>query len=249
MIFMQGYAVWQEGMRPRLDRGEVAGVPLVLLRAGRDGWLYCRWIRRLAANLYESGVRTIALSGAFPRQLLEGVPLRAVSPAPLRRAVIEPLLEVFCAQWGVKLSGAAVRLTGPGPDDDVYRIAGLLSRRARYVDVQLDRGSGDLRRMLLHEFGVAGSGGRIPAAEIVFGGEARGDVPALYVGPGCEKQSVAYEAAAAVQKELPAFAADEGLLSLLYAAGGLDAGEIQVKSVGPCLTPPQKLSIMQRDIL
>lgn len=232
---MQGYAIWQEGVRPRLDRGEVAGVPLFLLQAGRESRLSRRTISRLGRELYDRGARKLAFSDAFPRYLLREIPLRPVSPMPLRRALWIKLLNTFCAEREICLTGAAVCLTAPVPDRDVYRAAEWLCVHARYVDVHLDHGGEELRCTLLRQFGVTGSGGHRPALEVAFGGESRSGAPTLYLGERCERQSVSYELSPAWQAKLPVPTAEEGLLSLLFAGGGLRTEEIRVKSVGPML--------------
>lgn len=237
---MQGYAVWQPDVRPQVDVGEIAGMPLALLRAGKDGWMSRRVIRRMAGELYASGVREMAFADDFPRGLLDGIPLRPVDPLPLRRALLEPLLDAFCAAQGIVCPMAVACVTAVAPDREVYRAARVLCLRARHVDVRLSHGGEALRRTLLREYGVTGSGGQTPTLHIAFDGEVRSHVPTLYLGHGCQRQAVAYELSPALREELSPLQAGEGLVSLLFAAHRLSVEEIRVKTVGSMLDTTDK---------
>lgn len=226
---MRGYVLWQEGEKPHLERQEIAVVPLFLLRTGRNNRRNLRRLRRLTGELYRCGVREVALSGDVPREVAQAIPLRRVSPEGLRLGLLDKLVDAFCREQGICLSEAAVRLVSPGTDSRACQIARFLCERARYVEVQAGHGGEALRRMLLREYGV--SSGSLPAMEINFGEESGGEVPTLHLGRNCHRQQVCYDWPGGT---LP-LPVEEGLLSLLFAAGKLPLEEIEVKSIAPVL--------------
>lgn len=211
----------REDVPPRLRTLSVGGGSLWLLEGDLYGGLLSglrrrRWLRRLA----QLGVEQAALP---PGREADFAPLRPLSPASLRLALLEPLLDCLPAA-----SGDTVLLCAPVTTPTVCRTAERLLRRFRHVRLQTGPGEGDLARQLLRQWGL-GIGGGPAAVAVSFAGPCSA-APTLFLGPDCAaRQRVRYEwLSAPPVAELPP---EEPLLAALYQ---LDAGvsaTVVVKSV------------------
>ena len=216
---MYGYVV--EGQAGSMVCQQILGMWFWCLTLPAEG-VFCslrrrRWWRKLQS----AGVRRAVLPDHLTA---EGVRwgIEPVEVYTLRRALLPQILD-RCSS----LSGKSVRLAAPYVTVAVGEAAEVLAQRARYVDLQVERGGEALALHLQREFGLAVGAVGTVALTVDFGSGSLGR--SIYLGEDCAaRQQVVYHAeklaAAGIEPQ-------EQLLSALFGAGYLEKEEIQVKTI------------------
>ena len=216
---MYGYV--QEGREGSVEMRQIAGMWFCALTLPVGGSFLGLRRRSWWRKLQKQGVRRAVLPDHLTA---EGVRwgVEPVEVYSLRRAVLPQILD-RCPS----LSGKSVRLAAPYVTAAVGAAAEVLARRARYVDLQVERGGEALALHLQREFGLAVGAVGTVALTVDFGCGSIGRCIAL--GEDCAaRQQVVYHAeklaAAGIEVQ-------EQLLSALFGAGYLEKEEIQVKTI------------------
>lgn len=225
---MLGYLIWQEEGRPAvtLERRTIGGAVFLVLDArGRERRLRRR-IDRAVEEMARRGVRRWVVPENWPEAWR-----RSVAPVPvypLRRALLSQMLDCLCARQSLDLRNETALLSAPRADEPVRRAAELLSRRCRYLVLQMEGAEG-LYQDLWRRFGLSpgmGQGGK-PRLQVSFGEPLEG-IPALLLGPDCQqRQTVIYGLTACPEAPFPG----EQTAAALWSAGALSPEEIRVRAV------------------
>ena len=216
---MYGYVV--EGQAGSMVCRQILGMWFWCLTLPAGGTFLGLRRRRWWRKLQSAGVRRAVLPDHLT---VEGVRwgIEPVEVYSLRRALLPQLLDHCPA-----LTGKTVRLVAPYVTAAVGAAAGVLGRRARYVDLQVGRGGEALAAHLQRRYGLAVGAVGTVALTVDFGSGSLGRCIAL--GEDCAaQQQVVYhvEKLASVGVE-----PQEQLLSALFGAGYLEKEEIQVKTI------------------
>lgn len=217
-------------MRPQFFREEIGGVPFLALRCGMP---YNRWqrrrLRRALHKMTTQGVR----QAVVPPDLIpycQQAGIQPIEEAPLRVALMEQIIDRYCEQCGLDIHCSTVRLYGQGINHTVRQAAVLLVKKARYVELQLDKGQRELSEWLRWEYGLcAGNGGRGAILQICCHDDCESIIPTIWLGRNCEKrQRITYRLDRPWSEQIEA---EPQLLSVLFAEGKLPTEVIHIKSV------------------
>jgi len=214
-----GYVV--EGREGCIERRQILGMWFCCLTLPIGGSFLGLRRRSWWRKLQKQGVRRAVLPAHLVAEGLQWG-IAAVEVYSLRRAVLPQLLDCVPS-----LAGKAVRLTAPCVTVAVGEAAEVLAQRARYVDLQVERGGEALAAYLQRRYGLAVGAIGTVALTVDFGSGSIGRCIAL--GEDCAaRQQVVYhvEKLASVGIE-----AQEQLLSALFGAGYLEKEDIRVKSI------------------
>jgi hypothetical protein len=228
---MLGYLIWRGAGRPRVvrERRAIGGVWFQVLEVRGRGRRIVRRVRRAVEEMRADGVRRCVAEPDWPAEWGEG--LQPVGEERLRCAILPQLLDWLAEQKGLHLSGATVELTAPWADKPVREAARLLSRRCRYLRLDMD-GADALREELWRRYGIAAGSAGSPASLQICFGEPTGDAPALLLGPGCgQLQRVEYTIPEALTEDLNPYPVTPQLVAALWECGAVKTEEIRLKSL------------------
>lgn len=229
---MWGYVRQTETKRMRayLTAEEIEGVPFLILCCGQTATRYGRWqMKRGLKKMAAYGVRQVIVPPAW-EEMSRAAGLSPVCDTLLRQALLEPLLDCFCAQNGLDIHRSTVRLCACEVNQTVQQAAELLAHRARYVQLSVDRGEEKLSEWLRRNYGLsAGQGGRGVLMQVCCDGAFTKGVPALWIGRDCQKhQRVNYQLREPWSSRIEE---NIGLFAVLFAEGKLPVEAFAVKSV------------------
>ena len=228
---MRGYIKQKSDFpRPQCFWEEVVDVPFMVLCCGEQNnrWQRRR-LRRALRKMAEQGIcRAIIPPDMIP--LCREMGIQPIEERPLRLALMEPLLDSFCAQNGLDIHRSTVRLCGHRVDRALQQAAVLLAGRARYIELQIDIGQQELSDWLRREYGIStGCGGHGAILRICCNDAQAENIPTLWLGQNCEKQQrISYRLSQSWHGRIEA---DPQLLSVLFAEGKLPLEAISIKSV------------------
>ena len=229
---MWGYIKREEcaGGKIWLSEEWIAGVRFAVLHCGiiNTPWRQYRLVRKLH-RMREWGVRQSIVPHEWETLCLrEGI--HPVSEAPLRQTLMEPLWDRFCRQNGLQIQGCTVCLQGSRRNPVTEQAAVLLSRKARYLVLELEDGQEQMSNWLRREYGLSvWRGGQQVAAKICCGKAMAQDMPTLWLGQDCEKyQQVTYSLNGVWRGEVEE---NPQLLTVLLTEGKLTPEDIEIKSV------------------
>ncbi len=209
---MLGHAVYGRG---RMEKASVHEVPVCKVYLKKTGFLAAYLRSRQWKALRRQGVRF----AIFPRELRAEAAqfgIRPFSVAPLRRALLGQLVG----------RGECARLSAGYADHDVETAAILLTRRYRYVSLDVSRGEDGLSTMLYRRFGVAQGACGAPEITVSFYDE----IPAghtICLGERCGD----YQVLCCEVKDWAAENVPEEYLCALFLAGKLKKEDICVKTL------------------
>ena len=216
---MYGYV--QEGREGSVEMRQILGMWFCALTLPVGGSFLGLRRRSWWRKLQSAGVRCAVLPAHLVAEGLQWG-IAAVEVYSLRRAVLGQILD--CCP---PLTGKTVRLTAPCVTVAVGEAAEVLAQRARYVDLQVERGGEALAAYLQRRYGLAVGAIGTVALTVDFGSSAMGRY--IHLGEDCAaRQQVVYhvEKLAGIGVEV-----QEQLLSVLFGAGYLEKEEIQVKTI------------------
>lgn len=229
---MFGYMQWKPEGRPRIDLKPemIGGATFLTLEVQGGSRRLRRRVSRAVADMERAGIRRCVMPPKWPEEWRGG--MLPVEEQGLRQTVFPQLLDRYCQERGLDLRDAAVLLSAPAADRQVWTTADLLARRSRYLILSVADGE-ELRRELLRRYGIAAvTGGRRPALQVCFD-RPRESVPALLLGPDCtRRQNVIYELPPSLLTRLGEREPSSQLVSALWESGALPAEDIRVKSLG-----------------
>ena len=229
---MVGWLLEEERSSWRLQLNQTNLMGLRVLRAGVPRPLsekrLLRRLDRAAARLARAGVRrTLAAPGFSHWGLLAEYGLRPVDPEPLCQALAAPLALAELARQGIPPAAGTVALAGRRVNRPLFQAALALCPQVRTLIIDVPSGGTELADYLRREFGAAAltaSSAARPQATVCFAGE-RTAPGALYLcGPAPELAGFQLRPPSAVPPEAESLP----LLALLWEAGLLSAGDIQI---------------------
>lgn len=238
---MWGYIRQEETQRIKthLAAEEIEGLPFLTLHCGQTATRYGRRrVKRGLKKMAEYGVHQVIVPPALEEMSCAAglIPVRDTS---LRQALIEPLLDCFCAQNSLDIYRSTVKLCGREVNQTVRQAAELLAHRARYVQLSIDTGQEKLSEWLRRNYGLSvGNGGRGVLMQVCCDDAHTGELPTLWIGRGCQKhQRVNYRLQEPWRSRIEE---NVGLFTVLFAEGKLPAEAFAVKSVESYLDRPEE---------
>ena len=217
---MYGYVV--EGRAGGMEMRQIGGMWFccLTLPAG-GGFIALRRRRKWWRKLQKAGVRRAVLPAHLTAEARQWgiVPVEVYS---LRRALLSQLLD--CCP---PLQGKAARLTAPYGTAAVGAAADILAQRARYVDLQVERGGEALAEHLQRRYGLAVGAVGTVALTVDFGSGSMGRC--IHLGEDCaEHEEVRYRVETLSAMSI---AVEEQLLSALWEGEYIKKEEIQVETI------------------
>ena len=230
---MLGYIRQEENrpFRPHLTREEMAGIPFCVLHCGESHTRRRkRRLLRLLRQMARQGVHQAVMPPAMTA-LCRTEGIVPVSEAPLRRALMEPLLDCFCRQHGLDLHRSTVRLCAERRNGTVEQAAVMLVQKARYLVLDVGRGQEELSERLRLTYGLsAGHGGRGAIMQVCCDDVQAENMPTLWLGQACEAhQRVRYRL---LEPWCGQIEEEPQLLSVLFTERKLPVEAFGIKSVG-----------------
>jgi len=228
----------RRGWRTELEPSGLLGLRLLRARTplppGLREKTVCRRLDRAAVLLARSGVRRVLTPPDFPYwEILQTRGLCPVDPSPLCQAMAAPLALAELARKGVSPASGTVALVGQRVDRPFFLAAQALCPRVRTLILDAPSGGEELAGYLREEFGAAAlaAGVLLPAqAVLCFSPSRAGEGGVILCGPAPDLAGLALSPA---EISLPQEPDSLPLLSLLWEAGRISTGEIQVISPPP----------------
>lgn len=223
----------RRGRRTELESAGVLGLRLLRARVPAPGNLrekaLLRRLDKAAALLARSGVRRVLAPPGFSNwDLLRTRGLRPVDPVPLYQAMAAPLALAELARLGVPPTSGTVALVGQRVDRPFFLAAQALCPRVRTLILDAPAGGEELSRYLRQEFGAAAlsAGAPLAAQAVLCFSPRRAEEEGLHLcGPVPDLKGLSLSPAGFSLPEEPA---GLPLLALLWEAGRIPLGEIQV---------------------
>ena len=216
---MYGYVV--EGQAGSMVCRQILGMWFWCLTLPAEGAFCSLRRRRWWRKLQSAGVRRAVLPDHLTAEGMRwGV--EPVEVYSLRRALLPQILDRCPA-----LTGKSVRLAAPYVTAAVGAAAEVLAQRARYLDLQVERGGEALAAHLQRRYGLAVGAVGAVTLTVDFGSGSRGRC--IHLGEDCaEHEQVVYEVETLAREGI---AAEEQLLSVLLEEEYMKKEEIQVKTI------------------
>ncbi|MBE6990321.1 MAG: hypothetical protein E7426_06220 [Ruminococcaceae bacterium] len=228
---MYGYLIRGGEGRPEAELHplHLGGVNFLALETRGSGRRLDRRVRRALLEMERRAIRRCVMPTDWPAAWRGR--FHPVEERQLRQALLPQLLERFCAQRQICPGISTALLSAPRADAAVWQAAELLSRRCRYVLLDVPEAE-KLSSALRHRYGVAAGHGGFPALQVCFGNPAEG-IPAVLLGPDCaRRQTVCYELPPLRRAALDPYPVSPQLVAALWAAGALPTAEIGVHTLG-----------------
>lgn len=216
---MYGYV--EEGQTGGMERRQILGMWFCTLTLPVRGAFLSSRRRKWWRKLQKAGVRCAVLPAHLAAEGLQWG-IAPVEVYPLRRCLLPQLLD--CCP---SLQGKVVRLAAPYVTAAVGEAAEILAQRARYVDLQVERGGAALAAYLQRQYGLAVGAVGAVALTVDFGSGSMGK--SIHLGEDCAKHEEVVYCVENLARE--GIAAEEQLLSALWEGGYIKKEEIQVKTI------------------
>ncbi len=234
---MVGWLLEEEhrGWRVQLNQATLMGLRVLRAEVPRppDEKRLLRRLDRAASLLARAGARRVLTAPGFSHwELLAAHGLRPVDPEPLCQALAAPLALAELARQGVPPAAGTVALAGRRVNRPLFQAALALCPQVRTLVIDVPSGGADLADYLRREFGAAAltsSSAVRPQAAICFAAERTVPGALRLCGPAPDLAGFQLRPPSAPPPE----AEPLPLLALLWEAGLLSVGDVQIVSGPP----------------